>query len=240
MMKSLSIFTDSFLSLLYPAFCLHCHQPMTINDVPLCPDCVSLLQLIDGNERCPLCFSSHYCPLQRICAHCDHLVPSVNRMAASFDYEGPAATLVRKLKYGDAPHLAEGLGAMMVAQLCALNWPIPEVIVPVPISIARWIERGYNQSQLLSDLIGQMLHVPVVNVLGRKSGDFSQAGLSRQQRMTLDGRSLYLKKNAAVTGKMVLLIDDVLTTGSTMNRCAEVLWEDSPLAIYALALCKAV
>jgi competence protein ComFC len=213
---------------------------MTHMDVPLCEDCVSLLQLIDGNERCPLCFSSHYCPLQNICAHCDYLFPSVNRMAASFDYEGPASTLIRKLKYGDAPHLAEGLGAMMVTQLFALNWPIPDVIVPVPISLARWIERGYNQSQLLSDSIGHLVNVPVVNALGRKSGDFSQAGLSRQQRMTLDGRSLYLKNSNAITGKVVLLVDDVLTTGSTMNRCAEVLWEESPLAIYALAFCKAV
>jgi len=209
-------------------------------DIPLCSDCVSLLQLIDGKERCPLCFSSHFCPLQNICAHCDHLVPSVNRMAASFDYDGPASTLVRKLKYGDATHLAEGLSAMMVAQLLALNWPIPEVIVPVPMSIARWIERGYNQSQLLSDSLGLILNVPVVDVLGRKSGDFSQAGLTRQQRMTLDGRSLYIKKSNMVTGKIILLVDDVLTTGSTMNRCAEVLWEESPLAIYGLAFCKAI
>lgn len=207
---------------------------------PLCEECLSQLKLIDPEERCPLCFSGHFCALQNLCAYCDFQPPSVDRMAAAFDYEGPASTLVRKIKYGDAAHLAEGAGAMMAAQFCALNWQMPDVIVPVPISLTRWMERGYNQSQLMAESISRVINIEVQQVLGRESGDFSQAGLSKQQRMTLDGRTLYLRKRDVVTGKVVLLIDDVLTTGSTMNRCADVLWEESPLAIYGLAFCKAL
>jgi ComF family protein len=207
---------------------------------PLCPGCLDLLEAIDPSERCPLCFSGRYCPLQNICAYCDHQPPSIDRMAAAFDYDGPASTIVRKLKYGNAEHLAEGAGAMMAAQYLSMNWPIPDMLVPVPISLTRWIERGYNQSQLLAESMGRIMGVEVVEILGRESGDYSQAGLSRQQRMALDGRSLYLKKPDTATGKRVLLIDDVLTTGSTMNCCADVLWEDSPLAVYGMAFCKAI
>ena len=77
------------------------------------------------------------------------------------------------------------MAAFLVAQLDRLGWPMPDAIIPVPLSFGRWLERGYNQSALLADEMGALLQCPVWNALKRKSGDFSQAALSLEQRKAL-------------------------------------------------------
>lgn len=230
----------SFLHLVYPSLCLHCEILLENPDYLLCQDCLLLLKLIDHQERCPRCFSERYCPEQRICDECfKHSRRwALAKAAAAFDYAGPAATLIRKIKYGDQPYFTKGAAAYMVTQLIQLEWPLPEVIIPVPISLTHWLSRGYNQSLLLAEELSKLIERPVIEGLGRTSGDYSQAGLSRQQRLAFEGRSLYLKKGMELRDKTVLLIDDVMTTGSTLNRCAECLLEAFPSTIMALTFCR--
>lgn len=162
------------------------------------------------------------------------------RSAAAFDYLGPAATLVRKLKYGDQPHLADGAAAFLVAQWAYLKWPLPDLIVPVPLSFTHWMIRGYNQSALLAEGMGKLLNRPVSSPLKRISGDYSQAGMNLKQRNALKSSTLRLDPEHRIYDKCILLIDDVMTTGSTLARCADVLAEGYPTEIYALTFCRAV
>jgi len=80
----------------------------------------------------------------------------------------------------------------------------------------------------------------MLEVLARKCGDFSQAALSSEQRRGLTGQKIYLKKKGEVQDKVVLLIDDVMTTGTTMRRCGEVLSDGCPTKIYGLTFCRAI
>ena len=112
--------------------------------------------------------------------------------------------------------------------------------MPVPISFTHWLERGYNQSELLAKEISQFLQKPLLKPLKRTSGDYSQAGMSQKQRLELSSASLSLKKEIHFYDKSVLLVDDVMTTGSTLKRCAETLMEGCPAEIYALTFCRAV
>jgi ComF family protein len=162
------------------------------------------------------------------------------RVGAAFDYLGPAATLIKKLKYGNQPHLAAGAAAFLVAQLDRLEWPLPHAIVPVPLSLTHWIDRGYNQSQLIAEKMSEFLNVPVLNVLKRYSGDYSQAGLSLSQRRELEGKSFKLKNSFPIRDKTLLVIDDVMTSGSTLRKCGEALLEGYPGDLYGLAFCRAV
>jgi ComF family protein len=164
----------------------------------------------------------------------------LDKIAAAFDYEGPAATLMRQLKYGGQSYLAQGAGAYLTAQFLRLEWPMPDYIIPVPMSFMHWLDRGYNQSLLLAESMGEMIQRPVQDILYRRSGDYSQAGLSRWQRQELDGRTIRLNATLDLRDKTVLLVDDVMTTGSTIRKCAEVLMEAAPARIYGLVLCKAV
>lgn len=230
----------AFLNLAYPPLCLHCRGNLKENQSIFCDNCLALLELIDPKERCPHCFSIDYCQESRHCPACFHKKLLLTKLAAAFDYVGPAATLIKKMKYSNQPYLAEGAAAYLAAQFLELNWPMPDVIIPVPMAFTHWIDRGYNQSQLLAASLAKILGRPIQEALRRKSGDFSQAGLSRQQRLALDGKLIRLKKGQKLHDKTILLIDDVTTTGSTLNKCAEALIEDCPSAIYGLTVCRAI
>lgn len=230
----------AFSHLLFPPLCLHCRQEVLEEAFPLCTDCLSLLELIDPVERCPYCFASDYCPERRVCGLCVKRLPMLHGIAAAFDYIGPAATLIRKMKYTNQPYLAEGCGAYLAAQLLRLEWPLPDVIVPVPIATTHWLERGYNQSVLLAQSISRLIQKPVAEVLVRRSGDYSQAGLSRHQRTKLGGSKFQLKPGYSLQDKTVLLVDDVMTTGSTIRKCAEAMMREYPGSIYGLAVCRAL
>lgn len=230
----------SFKDLLYPPRCIHCRDSVYEEFAHLCAECTKQLQLIDPKERCPRCFTQDYCAESKRCSSCQPGELTLQHLGAAFDYIGPAASIIRKLKYGNQPYLAKGAGAFLIAQLIQLEWPMPDLIVPVPISFTHWLERGYNQSELLAESASQLLGIPVDSVLKRKSGDYSQAGMDRKQRQTLTTETLLLKKDHQLYDKRVLLIDDVMTTGSTLQRCTEVLYEGCPAEVYALTFCRAI
>lgn len=230
----------AFLNLIYPPCCLHCKAVLLVDSHLLCADCLSLLELIDTTDRCPHCFSLEYSPEKRLCGICKKNYPVLNGLASTFEYVGPAATLIRKLKYSDQAYLAKGCGAYMAAQFLELDWPMPDVIVPVPIAFTHLLERGYNQSELLGQSLSELLQCPVQEALKRKSGDYSQAGLNHEQRIKLEGSSITIKPNQNLQDKNILLVDDVMTSGSTMRKCAEALLSDCPASIYGLTVCCAV
>lgn len=230
---------ESFLSFLYPPVCLHCRSEAGDANEHFCHTCSSLLQIIDPEERCPCCFSDHFCKVSNKCPECVRIASPIYRMAAAYEYMGPAATLIKKIKYGNQPYFTEGLGAAMAVQWTRLGWQTPDYIVPVPVSFSHWLERGYNQSFLLAEQVSKIIGAPVCEAIRRRSGDYSQAGLTRRQRLALEAGSFYLdNRKVDFSDKCLLLIDDVITTGSTLRKCAEVLLAGHPGRIYALAACR--
>ena len=196
--------------------------------------------MIDPAERCPYCFSPNFTMGDHCCVECYKTPPVFNGAAAAFDYANPASCLVRSLKYGNQPHLAKGGGAFLAAQFLQLNWPMPDAVIPVPIAFNRWIDRGYNQSSLLAKHLAEFLDCPFQEALKRSGGDYSQAGLTRRQRMELKGGTIALKKGINLQDRCILLIDDVMTTGTTMRYCAEAILEQGPSSVYGLTLCRAL
>lgn len=230
----------AFLHLAYPPICLHCREPIQEKFSIFCGECFLQLELIDPLERCPYCFSADFYPEKRVCPQCSRRAPILNRTAAVFDYIGPAADLIRGMKYGNQPYLAKGAAAFMAAQIVRLDWPLPDYIVPAPMPLTKWLQRGYNQSYLIGTFLSEFLNRPVCDALRRYSGDFSQAGLTRLQRMELKSNTFYLSKKAKLQDKCLLLVDDVMTTGSTLRCCTETLIEGCPSSVYGLTVCQAI
>lgn len=229
---------ESVVHLCFPTKCLYCEESLPPNDLVLCSSCASLLELIDVSERCSTCFNPLPEPHRLICQRCLLYPSHYFKIGAAFNYEHLASALVKQLKYGDHPALSKGMAAYLVVQLHRLKWPLPDAIVPVPMSFTRRFDRGYNQSLLLAEELGKMLNRPIWEALKRRSGDFSQAALSLEQRRKLEGQSFKLRQNPSIQGKVLLVVDDVMTTGSTLERCAEVLSEGSPATLYALTFCR--
>lgn len=224
--------------LVYPTTCLHCQTLLPPNSLVLCSTCSSLLELIQPHERCPACFNLLPEDEITLCYECLQHPSLYCRMAAAFDYEGPAVSLIKHLKYANKPQLAQGMAAFLVIQFDRLQWPVPDALIPVPISFTHWLERGYNQSALLAEEMGRLLQCPVWHTLKRRSGDFSQAALTLEQRKALDGKRFRRCSSYSLQGKVLLIIDDVMTSGSTLQRCADILTKENPSALYALTFCR--
>lgn len=238
-LKPLQSIVKAFIHLAYPPLCLHCGEGLSNPDPLFCENCAAMLEMIRAEDRCHFCFALVENVQPPICAKCKQTPSLFTRMGSAFDYMGPASTLVSKLKYSNMPYLAKGMGAYMAAQIVLLNWPLPDVIIPAPIMKTHLFVRGYNQSELLAHSLAAILGCPVQKALSRRSGDYSQAGLSKSQRLQL-GNSIQLKPHQNLHDKCILLIDDVLTTGSTMKKCAQALMEDYPRNIYGLTFSRAM
>ena len=217
----------------YPAKCFHCSSSLPSNPPYLCQTCASHLDLIQPHGRCPFCFQF----LEEGHIHCSKCHKTSNpyfRIGAALDYTGPVTTLVKHLKYYGKPYLAKGMAAFMFAQFDIFKWPMPDVLIPVPQSWMHRLERGYNQSTLLAEEMGRFLNCPVLHALKRRSGHFSQAALSLEQRKQLSTNQFKRNLKHSFEGKKLLVIDDVMTSGLTLKRCGEALMEGNPEVLYAL------
>jgi ComF family protein len=228
---------NSLTHLLFPATCLHCQECLPPQHPFLCSLCSTLLEFIDSNDRCLTCFNVKKPISTHQCEYCKKFPSLFFRQASVFDYLGPAQSLVKHFKYGNQPYLAKGMGAFLVMQLARLQWALPDFLVPVPLSLSHWLQRGYNQSFLLAEEMSKLLNIPVLDCLKRTSNDYSQAALSFKQREKL--KQVFLLKNLTqIQDKRILLIDDVITTGRTLQKCAEALSEGFPGTLYALTFCR--
>jgi len=236
---SVKAIAGSFLDLLYPPQCIHCNGGLQDSNGVLCVSCAELLDRLDPTERCQQCFSGGGLLSSGYCYKCSSKTKLLSGCASVFDYVGPASSIIKKMKYSDMPFLGKGVAAYMVTQFLSLDWPIPDVIIPVPLSLSHKVQRGYNQSLIIANELGRYLQTEVSDILLRRNGSYSQAGLLRFQREQLAKDTFYLKTGRCITDKRILLIDDVYTTGSTLRASAEAICEGYPKEIYALTFCRA-
>lgn len=228
---------DRLMHVIYPPLCIHCTQNTASNRRSFCENCKDLLTFLNPQERCTLCFNVLENAGGLICGHCRQEKSFFSGLGAAFEYYGPAATLIRELKYSGRFRFAKDAAALMLVQFTKLNWPLPDLVVPVPQSFASWLRRGYNQSLLIAREFGLLIDRPVLDLLKKKSGALSQTGLSRQQRKALDPHMFAWKKTYPVSGMTLLLIDDVMTTSTTLRHSAGVLQEGFPKSLYGLTFC---
>lgn len=193
--------------------CAHCGEEAK---KMLCQECLACMELLEPTEE---------------------TIEGLYRASAAFEYEGPIVSLVQEFKYGRRTELAKSLAGYLYLHWVRLEWPEPDLIVPVPQSFWHGLERGYNQSLLLAKALGNLMSCAVEDPLLRKMGGFSQNGLSKEQRLELSKEEFDWKNYIRVADKTLLLIDDVMTTGATLRACALRLLEGFPARIYALTLC---
>jgi ComF family protein len=156
-----------------------------------------------------------------LCDRCAADPPATTRLIPGFLFDDIARDAVHALKYNDVRAISSILGTLLSESLIGLR-RTPDVIVPVPLHPGRMKERGFNQAEALSNHVGELLGVPVDSgILGRRLNIPHQArlGLESRERNVLDA----FEARPLADGMHIMLIDDVTTTGSTLDECARTL-----------------
>lgn len=221
----MSIMAGQLAELLYPlnARCFGCEDWSGADRYGLCRSCVDALERIrigSDADRCPCCMQ----PLDRrgLCERCAPMRGWIRRAGYAFPYRAPASNIVRAFKYAGIGVLAEWMarqmadmpGAERLLRGC-------DLIVCVPMDLLRRNRRGYNQAWLLARELSRIAGIPAADVLRRRPFVRHQAGLKREQR--LENLKGAIRCAEDVSGKRILLVDDVRTTGATAAACAEAL-----------------
>ncbi len=228
-------------SLFYPALCVVCSDDID-RDEYLCENCQSRAPRITA-PFCAKCSEPFSGAISQTfsCANCEHRILHFDSAVAAYRSRGLVRKLVHEFKYGHHRHLryplAEWLGeAMNDPRLRGLRF---DLIVPVPLHPARERERGFNQATLLAESLSGQIGVPLRPVLERIRFTSTQTAHDRAERMENLRDAFRLRKKADVRQLRLLLIDDILTTGSTLSECARVLKEAGAIAVYAATAARA-
>lgn len=153
---------------------------------------------------------------------------------------GPVRELLHRLKYGREIWIARVLGELMVEGLgdARLAGRPIDGLVPVPLHAVRLREREFNQAELMARHVSRRAGIPVMDLLKRVRPTGTQTRLDRTERMQNLRNAFAPLKNAAVKDMSLLLVDDVLTTGSTLDACASVLLEQGAASVCALTVAR--
>ncbi|MCC6465031.1 MAG: ComF family protein [Planctomycetes bacterium] len=146
---------------------------------------------------------------------------SADEMVAAGHYQPPLSDILRALKFGGARNAAKPPAAWLTALVFDRGLaPRVDVVVPVPLHPLRLWHRGYNQAAEIARPLARALGKPLLDALRRRAETAGQARLSAAQRRSNVEGAFAVRKPAAVTGKTILLVDDVMTTGATFREAA--------------------
>lgn len=174
---------------------------------------------------------------ERVCARCRRRPPAFDCARAAGDYEGPLREIIHAFKYDGRQSLAKPLAAMMRTHGATLL-DDADFVVPVPLHPWRRFRRGFNQA----DLLAHRLDLPVVRALWRRKATVPQTGLRRAQRrrnVRAAFRVSPLVRRAQLHDACIVLVDDVRTTGATLDACARVLKDAGAGEVRALTVARA-
>ncbi len=186
---------------------------------------------------CPRC--GRPTPEAAICATCQHQPLKVAPIRSAFLFEGALRQAVHALKYRGGRSVVELL-ALRMAEAWSQN-PLPsELLIPIPLHPEREVRRGYNQAALLARALGRCLDLPVASrALVRTRNTASQTQLNRAERRDNVTGAFVVQKGVELAGRRVTLVDDVATTGATLEACAAALWAEGTETVNAFTLARA-
>ena len=166
---------------------------------------------------------------------CDYVPDSLARLRSAGPYDGWLREAVHRMKYQGESARAAHLAAMLVDH--AVAYAEVEAIVPIPIHRARLKERGFNQSALIAEALSKPTGIPVWNALSRVRDTPHQIDLSNDERVVNVRGAFLARGETQIRPARVILLDDVFTSGATMDECARVLLGSGVDRVEGLSVC---
>ena len=221
------------LDLLFPQWCVGCGREGGL----ICESCRQSLSEIEP-PLCPRCGRPQ--PDGILCPDCVSWQATIKGIRSPYIFDGVMRQAIHQLKYKNLRTLAEPLSKLLGDYLTA-NPILAEVLVPVPLHKKRLRERGYNQSELLAQELGKLADLPVINdCLTRQSHALPQARTTSVDERRTNVASAFACRNDKVRDKQVLLIDDVATSGATLDACAVALKTAGASSVWGLSMAREI
>ena len=202
----------------------------------LCSECLAQIEFLH-EPFCPSC-GGEYTGYLAVCPECvEHPAYSWDGAYCACAMKGLLKELLHRFKYQDQPELSRTLGGLAFLAV-ADRLPRVDCVVPVPLHWTRLVRRGFNQSALLGRRLGKLLGVPSEDLLKRTRSTGQQSKLTGTERKKNLSGAFSIKDLPKVKNRVILLVDDVMTTGATLSEAASVLKKAGADKVYVFALAK--
>ena len=223
--------------LLFPRCCPVCGDIVLPKGELICPECFRKLSFV-RQPACKKCGKEILDAQQEYCYDCSRHKRSFDYGLALLNYDDTSRISMVKIKYKNKREYldfyAEAIWQRYYRQLMRIR---PDVLIPVPVHPSRKRRRGFNQAEVLAELLGEKMNVPVVNdalLRSRKTAPQKQLGPAER----LKNLSEAFVPGRRLTGvKRALLVDDIYTTGSTIEACTRILKESGVQDIFFVTIC---
>jgi len=215
---------------LFPPHCLGCG----IEGEVICPECYSTIKRVPTNV-CPYC--NAYIGKSGKCPNCMNKKPAYAQFRAFAYYTGVIREAVHQLKYQNDIGIPRILASYLLKIVQTENWEL-DLVIPIPLSGTKQEQRGYNQAERLARPLAEVLKKPLsTEGLRRIRENTSQVDLDVRSRRE-NVRGVFKAEPSIVRGKNILLIDDVFTTGATLESASQALRDANSGLIYAVTVGK--
>lgn len=221
------------LDLLFPQRCLGCGKA----GILICPSCQSSLPIL-APPLCPLCGRPQLSGI--LCPSCIRWQAEIDGIRSPFRFDGVTRQAIHQLKYRNLRTLATPLARLLNNYLA--GHPVPgDVLVPVPLHPKRLKERGYNQSALLASELGKLTNLPIMeDCLVRRQHTSPQAKTATVEERRSNVSEAFVCRSDGLRNRQVILIDDVATSGATLNACAQALKASGATSVWGLVMAREI
>lgn len=234
---------EAALDLAFPRFCAGCGRAVGRESLHICWECLARVWPVQA-PHCRTCGNpvSGRVTDEYDCAWCMRRKPSFDRARSAVHYDGVITGIIAAFKYEQAVHLSVDLGMFLVACV-RTHYQVGDIdaVLFVPLYHRRERERTYNQAGLLAAEAAAALHRPLVSrCLFRTRDTRSQTELSGNERRENVRGAFCTKNESWIEGRRLLLVDDVMTTGATVDECALVLKQAGAAGVRVATLARGV
>ena len=248
MKSAVKVASSSLFSILFPSDCRICHSPLTnIASLPVCEPCLARIVPLDG-VLCQICGEKLFHSIAdsenaRLCGICRRVKPHFHRAAAYGAYEGALRDLIHLFKYNGIRPAGKMLGGLLNQAVVAMALPDSLIVVPVPLWSGKRTARGFNQAEAIARTFMDFQSSSSIqldtSILVRTRETASQTGLTRHQRRANVRGAFAVLKPEMVKGRSILIVDDVMTTGTTAGECARVLRRSGAKEVFVATVARA-
>jgi ComF family protein len=239
---------ESLFAVLFPSDCRLCQSPLTrISTLPVCDGCLEQIAPWSG-ILCNVCGEKLVSKFVQTedgprCGMCRRAAPPFQRAVAYGAYDGILRELIHLLKYQRVRPAAVLLGRLLNEALAGVPLPEPLLVAPVPLFRRKLRERGFNQAEEVAHKFVRRRGSSSIQLdtssLVRTRETVSQTGLTRHQRRANVRGAFVVSHPERIAGKNILIVDDVMTTGTTASECARVLLRAGAKQIFVATVARA-